>query len=189
MSQASETRRIAVFCGSSPGEDPIYREAAVELGELLVKRGFGLVYGGGNVGLMGAVADTVMEGGGEVIGVIPRMLVEREVAHHGITDLRVVGSMHERKRLMYQLSDALLALPGGIGTFEELFEALTWNQLGLHHKRCGLLNVAGYYDALAEMLGKASDEGFIRAPHREYLTIETDPGRLLDRLAEAPSPK
>ena len=186
MSETSKLQRVAVFCGSSPGADPIYREAAVELGELLVRRGLGLVYGGGNVGLMGTVADTVMEGGGEVVGVIPRMLVEREVAHHGITDLRVVGSMHERKRLMYQLSGAMLALPGGMGTFEELFEALTWNQLGLHQKRCGLLNVAGYYDPLAEMVDKAVEEGFVRTPHREYLCVETDPGRLLDRLAEPP---
>ncbi|HEX9736018.1 MAG TPA: TIGR00730 family Rossman fold protein [Thermoanaerobaculia bacterium] len=175
-------QRVAVFCGSRHGAEPAYRRAAEELAALLVQRELGLVYGGGNVGLMGVLADSVMAGGGEVIGVIPEKLRAREVAHQGITDLQVVGSMHERKERIYRLADAVVALPGGIGTFEELFEALTWNQLGIHRKPCGLLNVEGYYDPLVAMIERAHEmEFFLR--HRELLAVASDAGALLDELA------
>src|ERR1043165_174167 len=141
-------RRVCVFCGSSPGARPEYRQAAEAMGRLLASRRIGLVYGGGNVGLMGLLADAALSAGGEVIGVIPRHLDAREVAHRGLPDLRVVASMHERKALMADLSDAFIALPGGLGTLEEMFEILTWAQLGLHRKPCGLLNVLGYFDRL-----------------------------------------
>jgi uncharacterized protein (TIGR00730 family) len=176
-------KRLAVFCGSRFGDQEAYRDAARSLGNLLVERGITLVYGGGDVGLMGTIADTVMGRGGEVVGVIPQSLVDREVAHHGITELHVVDGMHDRKALIYHLSDAALALPGGIGTFEELFEALTWNQLGIHAMPCGLLNVGGYYDPLAAMIRSATEHGFIEAPER-FLLVESDADRLLDRLAE-----
>jgi len=175
-------QRVAVFCGSRYGTEPAYRQAAAELAELLVRRRLGLVYGGGNVGLMGVIADAVMAGGGEVIGVIPEALRAREVAHQGITELHVVGSMHERKELIYRLADAVVAMPGGIGTFEELFEALTWNQLGIHRKPCGLLNVAGYYDPLVAMVERAGEQQFVPRPH-ELLAVASDAARLLDELA------
>lgn len=175
-------RRVAVFCASRNGTEPVYRQAAVDFGELLLRRGLGLVYGGGNVGLMGVIADAVMAGGGEVIGVIPERLRDREVAHQGITELHVVASMHERKALIYSLADAVVALPGGIGTFEELFEALTWNQLGIHRKPCGLYNVAGYYDPLVAMIERAGDKQFVPRP-RELLAVASDAAQLLDELA------
>ncbi len=176
-------KRIAVFCGSRPGTDPIYGETATALGRRLAERGLGLVYGGGKVGLMGMIADAVLEAGGEVIGVIPQSLEEREVAHRGLSRLHVVDSMHDRKALMYHLSDAMVALPGGIGTFDEFFEALTWNQLGLHDKPCGLLNVAGYYDPLVAMIGRAHEKGYVSAWNR-FLLIDDDGASLLDRLLE-----
>lgn len=179
-------RRVCVFCGSSPGAHPAYREAAEAVGRLLVARGLGLVYGGGNVGLMGVIADAVLAGGGEAIGVIPRHLEAREVAHRGLTELRVVGSMHERKALMADLSDAFLALPGGLGTLEELFEVATWRMLGIHDKPLGLLNVRGYYDDLARLIEHAVNERFVRPEHRALLTIGTDPAALLDALQSAP---
>ncbi len=179
-----ELKRICVFCGSHFGADPAYRSAAVELGERMVERGLGLVYGGGNVGLMGVVADTVMASGGEVIGVIPRTLRDREVAHQGITELRVVDSMHERKRLMYEQAEAVLALPGGIGTFDELFEAMTWNQLGIHLKPAGLLNVGGYFDPLVAMLDRALEQGFIGRTYRDFLLAEPTVCAVLDALAD-----
>lgn len=175
-------RRVAVFCGSRHGAEPAYRRAAEELGGLLVRRELGLVYGGGNVGLMGVLADAVMAGGGEVIGVIPEQLRAREVAHRGVTELLVVGSMHERKERIYRLADAVVALPGGIGTFEELFEALTWNQLGIHRKPCGLLNVAGYYDPLVAMIERAGEKQFVPRVH-QLLAVASDAARLLDELA------
>lgn len=174
-------KRLAVFCGSRHGDDEVFTAAARSFGELLLARGCALVYGGGDVGLMGVLADTVMDGGGEVIGVIPEALKDREVAHLGLTRLHVVATMHERKALMYELSDAVAALPGGLGTFDELFEALTWNQLGFHRHPCGLLNVAGYFDPLAEMVRRASAHGFVHRPE-ELLLIDEDPRRLLDRL-------
>ena len=182
QSSLSRVERICVFCGASPGARPEYRDATAELARLLAQEGIGVVYGGGGVGLMGALADAVITAGGEVTGVIPRALVDREIAHRDVIDMRVVGSMHERKALMADLADAFIALPGGLGTLEELFEVYTWAQLGLHQKPCGLLNVAGYYDAMAEFLTHAVDERFVREEHRELLMIETEPGTLIDRL-------
>lgn len=153
------------------------------MGTLLAERGIGLVYGGGNVGLMGVIADAAMAAGGEVIGVIPRALADREIAHTGITQLRVVDSMHTRKAMMAELSDAFVAMPGGFGTFEELFEAITWTQLGLHRKPCGLLNVAGFYSPLAVFIGQAVSEGFIRPVHRAAIVVDDDPARLLNTLS------
>jgi uncharacterized protein (TIGR00730 family) len=176
-------RRVCVFCGSSAGVRPQYAAAARELGGLLAHRGVGLVYGGAEVGLMGAVADAVIEGGGEAIGVIPRQLVDREIAHRSLADLRVVGSMHERKALMTELSDAFVVLPGGSGTLDELFEAFTWSQLGIHDKPIGLVDVEGYWEPLLSFLDHAVDEGFLRADHRASLRVARDPGELLELLA------
>ena len=173
---------MCVFCGSSPGLRASYGEAAEELGNLLVERGITLVYGGAGVGLMGRLADTVMDAGGEAIGVIPRALVDREIAHAGLTDLRVVESMHERKALMADLADAFVALPGGLGTLEELFEVYTWAQLGLHRKPCGLLNVEGYYDGIAAFLDHAVGERFLGEGHRRLLLVEPEVPRLFERL-------
>jgi uncharacterized protein (TIGR00730 family) len=177
-------RRICVFCGASPGARPEYAEATTELARLLVADGIGVVYGGGGVGLMGVLADAVLDAGGEIIGVIPRALVDREIAHRDVSDMRVVGSMHERKALMAELADAFIALPGGLGTLEELFEVYTWAQLGLHRKPCALLNVEGYYDAVAGFLTHAVEEGFLRKEHREMLMVESVPRALLERLRE-----
>ena len=175
-------RRICVFCGSSSGNDVVYRQAAQAVGRLLSQRGIELVYGGGNVGLMGMVADACLEGGGRVIGVIPEALKNKELAHHGLTDLRVVGSMHERKALMADLSDAFIALPGGYGTWDEFCEVLTWSQLGIQHKACALLDVNGYYGPLLAMADKAVSEGFLREVHRGLMLSDDAPTRLLDRL-------
>jgi uncharacterized protein (TIGR00730 family) len=172
-----------VFSGSSPGADGAYRAAACDVGHRLADRGIELVYGGAHVGLMGVVADTALEAGAEVIGVIPQGLVDREIAHTGLTDLRIVGSMHERKAQMAELADAFVALPGGLGTLEELFEVATWSQLGLHRKPCGLLNVLGYYDGLAAMLDHAVAERFLRAENRAILIVESEPAAMVDALA------
>ena len=174
--------RICVFCGASPGARPAYRDAAARLARVLAGNGIVAVYGGGGVGMMGALADAVIAEGGELTGVIPRWLVDREVAHRDVMDMRVVGSMHERKALMAELSDAFVALPGGIGTLEELFEVYTWAQLGLHRKPCGLLNVEGYFDGIADFLAHAVAERFLRQETRELLMIETDPARLIERV-------
>jgi uncharacterized protein (TIGR00730 family) len=176
-------RRVCVYCGSSPGRDPAYREAAVALVHALAERGIGVVYGGAHVGLMGVVADEALAAGAEVIGVIPQALVDREIAHTGLDDLRVVGSMHERKAQMAELADAFVALPGGLGTLEELFEVATWSQLGLHVKPCGLLNVLGYYDGLAGMLDHAVSERFLRPENRAIILVEADPSAMVDALA------
>ena len=181
-SGAFELQRICVFCGSHSGADPAFKAAAIELGEQMVERGLGLVYGGGNVGLMGAMADAALAAGGEVIGVIPSSLRDREAAHHGVTELLVVETMHERKRLMYGRAQAVAALPGGIGTFDELFESLTWNQLGIHQKPAALLNVGGYFDPLVAMLDRAVDCGFVGAEHREFLQVAPTVTALLDAL-------
>jgi uncharacterized protein (TIGR00730 family) len=173
---------ICVFCGANHGKRPAYREAAHTVGELLAQRGITLVYGGGNVGLMGTVADACLASGGHVIGVIPKALAEKEIAHAGLTELRVVGSMHERKALMADLADAFLSLPGGFGTWDEFCEVLTWSQLGLQKKACAFLNVEGYYDALLSLANRAADDGFIRPEHRELLLVDTEAERLLDRL-------
>jgi uncharacterized protein (TIGR00730 family) len=182
QSSLLRVERICVFCGASPGARPEYRDATAALARLLVKDDIGVVYGGGGVGLMGALADAVLAEGGEVIGVIPRALVDREIAHRDVTDMRVVGSMHERKALMAELAGAFIALPGGLGTLEELFEVYTWAQLGLHRKPCALLNVEGYFDGIEDFLSHAVAERFLREEHRELLMIERDPGALLDRI-------
>jgi uncharacterized protein (TIGR00730 family) len=171
--------RLCVFCGSSPGRNPAYMEAARQLGELLARQGIGLVYGGASVGLMGAVADAAKAGGGEVIGVIPKALATVEVAHTGLEDLRVVKSMHQRKALMAELSDGFIALPGGIGTLEELFEVWTWGALGEHAKPCGLLNIAGFYDGLAGFMDHVAGEQFLKPEYRAMLHVESEPAALL----------
>ncbi|MEA2377717.1 MAG: hypothetical protein QOD13_1624 [Thermoleophilaceae bacterium] len=176
--------RVCVFCGSSPGARPAYAEATAELGRLLAADGIGLVYGGGAVGLMGVLADSVLAAGGEAIGVIPQALVDREIGHSGLTELRVVGSMHERKALMAELADAFVALPGGLGTLEELFEVYTWAQLGLHRKPCGLLDVEHYYAGIVEFLEHAVREGFVREEHRAMLMVDRHPRALIERLRE-----
>ena len=176
-------KRICIYCGSSLGNNRAYREAATAMGAVLAARRIGLVYGGGNVGLMGVVADAVLAGGGEVIGVIPRSLANREIAHHGVTDLRVVDSMHTRKAMMADLSDAFIAMPGGVGTFEEFFEAVTWTQLGVHRKPCGLLNAGGFYTPLVLFIDQAVTEGFIKPVHRASIVVDDDPARLLDTMA------
>ena len=182
--------RICVFCGSRPGSRPEYTEQARRLGELLATRNIGLVYGGGSVGLMGVVADAVMRAGGDVTGIIPEALATKELAHRRLTDLRVVDSMHERKALMAELSDAVIALPGGFGTFEELFEMITWSQLGLHRKPVGILNVAGFYDGLLALVDHAIDEGFIPPEHRGLILTADRPDELVDLIAgyEPPPP-
>jgi uncharacterized protein (TIGR00730 family) len=178
-------KRVCVYCGSNSGSDPAYTQAARELGAALVRRGWGLVYGGGRVGLMGTIADAVLAGGGNVIGIIPEALVKMEVAHHGLTELRVVRSMHERKALMVELADAFIAMPGGYGTLDEFCEVLTWAQLGMHHKPHGLLNISGYYDSLLAFFDHAVATKFIRSAHRELIHTATQPERLLELLAEA----
>jgi uncharacterized protein (TIGR00730 family) len=181
-SKTATPRRVAVFCGSNCGADPSFTAAAQDFGRLLCAQGHALVYGGGDVGLMGVIADTMMAAGGQVLGVIPRLLVEREVAHRGITELILVESMHDRKRRMYELADVMIAMPGGIGTFEEIFEALTWNQLGIHKKPCGLLNIGGYYDPLVAQLEHAVRQGFVRQSLDSMLAVASDAELLLARL-------
>ena len=171
-------QRLCVFCGSSLGTQSAYVRATQELGRVLSQHGIGLVYGGGKVGLMGTLADSCLSNGGRVVGVMPRGLVEKEIAHAGLTQLRVVESMHERKALMADLADAFVALPGGYGTWEEFCEVLTWSQLGLHRKACALLNVNGYYDPLLAMADQAVKEGFLHDVHRELLLADTNPARL-----------
>jgi hypothetical protein len=173
---------LCVYCGSSTGDDPAFADAASALGRVLVARGIGLVYGGGHVGLMGVLADAVLAAGGEAHGVITRTLAEREVAHERLTSLQVVETMHERKARMSERADAFVMLPGGYGTLDEFFEAVTWTQLGIHTKACGVLNVDGFYDALAALLGHAAHEGFIRPAHRGLVIVEPDPDALLDAL-------
>jgi uncharacterized protein (TIGR00730 family) len=176
---------VCVFCGSSAGSDPAYAEAARAVGAVLAERGLRLVYGGGRVGLMGAVADAALAAGGRVVGVIPKQIVDLEVGHRGLgDDLRVVGSMHERKALMAELADAFIAMPGGIGTFEELFEIFTWAQLGLHSKPLGLLDVAGYYGPLAAMLDHAVSAGFLRPETRGMLVMDDSLDALLQRFED-----
>ncbi len=176
-------QRIAVFCGASAGGDPAFAEAARHTGQLLARRGLGLVYGGGRVGLMGVIADAVLAAGGQAIGVMPRNLFPKEVGHPGLTEMRAVGSMHERKALMADLADGFIALPGGYGTLDEFCEILTWAQLGLHRKPCGLLNVAGYYTAFLAFLDHACGQGFIQPQFRDLVLADDEAGRLLDRLA------
>ena len=175
-------RTLCVYCGSSPGNDPAFAEAARTVGTLIGREGWQLVYGGGRAGLMGIVADAALAAGAPVIGVIPESLMARELGHPGLTELHVVETMHQRKTMMAERADAFVALPGGIGTFEELFEVWTWRQLGYHDKPVGLLNVAGYYDALLAFLDQATGKGFMRAAQHELLQVHTDPRTLLARL-------
>lgn len=176
-------KRVCVFCGSRDGTRDQYVASARGMGQALARRGIGLVYGGGGIGLMGVLADAALSAGGDVIGVIPEALVAREVAHQGLGDLRVVASMHERKALMADLSDAFVALPGGLGTLEEFCEALTWAQLGIHRKPCGLLNVEGFFDPLLSFFDHAVRERFVSPDHRSLVVVEEDPERLLDALS------
>jgi uncharacterized protein (TIGR00730 family) len=173
-------RRLCVFSGSSPGGHPDYAQAAEELGRALAVQGIGVVYGGAEVGLMGTIADAALDAGGEVVGVIPQALVDREIAHTGLSELHVVGSMHERKAMMADLADGFIALPGGMGTLEELFEVYTWTQLGLHSKPLGLLDVRGYYTQLAAFLDHAVAERFVTAEHREMLVVEQRAAALIE---------
>ncbi len=175
--------QIAVFCGSSTGTDPRHADAAEALGRELAARGLGLVYGGASVGLMGRLADACLEAGGRVVGVIPVGLFRREVPHTGLDELVEVTSMHERKRIMYELADAFVALPGGLGTLEELAEVLTWVQLGLLSKPAGLLDVGGHFGGLLEWFDRAVRDGFLRPEHRNSLLVDDDPGALLDALS------
>ena len=177
---------IGVFCGSAVGSKPEYASAARALGRLLAEQEITLVYGGGRIGLMGVVADAALEVGGRVVGVIPKILYRKEVAHEGLTELRVVESMSERKAVIGELSDAFIALPGGIGTLDEIFEVWTWTQLGLQHKLCGLLDVGGYFGPLIEFVDRAVVEGFLRPAHRSALLVDTDATRLVERLAADP---
>lgn len=185
-------RRVCVFCGSSSGNRTEYGAATTRMATELVARNLTLVYGGARAGLMGLLADAVLDAGGEVVGVIPQALVDREIAHRGLTELRVVQSMHERKAVMADLADAFVALPGGFGTFEEFCEAVTWTQLGLHRKRCGVLNVAGFFDPLLSLFDRAVGDGFLKPQNRAIVVSEADPAALLTRLSlplEMPEPK
>jgi uncharacterized protein (TIGR00730 family) len=175
-------KRICVFCGSNQGARAEYRRAAIEFAEVLAARRIGLVYGGASVGLMGLIADTMLACGGEAIGVIPRMLVDREVAHRKLSELREVNSMHERKALMAELADGFATLPGGFGTLEEFTEVVSWRLLGLHQKPCGLLNVSGYFDGLLQFLDHAVAQQFIKPVHRANILVEEHPAQLIDRL-------
>ena len=176
-------RRVCVFCGSSAGCDPRYAEQAAALARELVSRGMGVVFGGGSVGLMGVLADELLASGGAVTGVIPHGLAARELAHRGVADMRVVPTMHARKALMAELADSFVALPGGMGTLEELFEIVTWSQLGIHRKPIGVLNVAGYYDPLVALLDHAVAGGFVPPQSRGLVIVDEEPARLLDRMA------
>ena len=178
-----ELTSVAVYCGSNWGNDPAYGEAAAALGQTLARRGIGLVYGGGHVGLMGTIADAVTEHGGATHGVITEALEAKEIAHHGLTSLRVVATMHERKQAMADAADAFIMLPGGFGTLDEFFEVVTWTQLGIHAKPCGILDVAGYFAPLRAMVDGAVAAGFVHPAHREMIVLDDDPARLLDRLA------
>lgn len=181
--------RLCVFCGSSAGNDPVYMEQATRLGEALAKAGIGLVYGGASVGLMGAVADAALAHGGEVIGVIPHALKQKEIAHQGLQDLRVVDSMHERKALMAELSDGFIAMPGGVGTLEELFEVWTWAQLGYHDKPCALFNVNGFYDGLSAFLAHVVNQAFLRDEHRNMVIVQNSVEALLEAIQTYEPPK
>jgi uncharacterized protein (TIGR00730 family) len=183
MSSVREPRAVAVYCGSNAGADPAFAAAAAGLGTLLGRRGIRLVYGGGEVGLMGVLADAVRAAGGDVLGVITRALVDKEIAHPGLAKLTVVGTMHERKAAMADAADAFIMLPGGYGTFDEFFEAVSWTQLGIHDKPCGVLDVDGYFGPLRALLDGATRQGFVSEVHRELVITDDDPARLLDRLA------
>ena len=181
-------KRLCVYCGSSSGRQPVYAQVARQLARAMVNRNIDLVYGGASVGIMGEIANAVLEEGGDVIGIIPKGLFKKEVAHTGVTELREVDSMHERKSLMADLSDGFIALPGGFGTIEEIFEIITWSQLGMHRKPCGLLNVCHYYDKLIDFLDQAVTEQFIKAAHHSTILVDECPDALLGKFEvyEAP---
>lgn len=181
-------RSVCVFCGSSEGGNPAYAAAARQIAAVLVRRGLRLVYGGGRVGLMGALADAALAAGGEVIGVIPEALVSKELAHRGLSDLRIVGTMHERKALMADLSDGFITLPGGFGTLEEFLEVLSWAQLSIHTKPCGLLDIENYYGPMIELFDRAVTEGFVAPDHRALVLTERDPDLLLDLMERYTAP-
>lgn len=185
----SGPKRLCVYCGSSTGSDPVYRQAAEALGDALAVGGYGLVYGGASKGLMGVIADRVLARGGEVIGVIPQSLKDKEIAHTGLSQLHVVDSMHDRKSMMAVLSDGFIAMPGGTGTLEEIIETLTWGQLQFHDKACGLLNVGGYFDHLLAFLDHAMSQQFLRPAHRAMLQVAERPDELLLRLADYAAPR
>lgn len=178
----SNLHRICVYCGSSPGDDPAHRATAQALGGFLAREGLTVVYGGGNIGLMGAVADGALAAGGQVIGVIPQSLLEKELGHRGVTELHVTGSMHERKQMMVDLSDGFIALPGGFGTLDELFETLTWLQLGFHHKPVGILNIGGFFDGLIGFIRHMSQSGFLKPEHADCVLVESSAQKLLSRM-------
>lgn len=181
--------RIAIYCGANGGNDPLYRQAAARVAAFLAGQGIGLVYGGGNVGLMGCIADAALKAGGQVIGVIPQSLMEKELGHGGVTELHVVRSMHERKQMMVDLSDGFIALPGGFGTLDELFETLTWLQLSFHAKPVGLLNVNGFFDGLLLFLDHMASQGFLKQEHRECLLVAEDPAELLAKMRSFRAPE
>lgn len=180
--------RIAIYCGANGGHNPLYKEAAAGMARYLAEQGIGLVYGGGNVGLMGTIADAALAAGGEVIGVIPQSLMDKELGHGGITELHVVGSMHERKQRMVDLADGFIALPGGFGTLDELFETLTWLQLSFHGKPVGLLNVNGFFDRLLPFLDHMRDEGFLKEAHRACVLLACSPAALLEQMRAFKAP-
>jgi uncharacterized protein (TIGR00730 family) len=181
-------KKVCVFCGSSAGNRPVYRESAAQLGNQLAASGITLVFGGGRVGLMGVLADSVLQGGGEVIGVMPRALAEKEIAHSSLTHLHIVETMHERKALMADLADSFVLLPGGFGSWEEFCEVVTWLQLGMHRKPCGILNVAGYYDGLLALTAHAVGEGFLALAYKEMVIVRDNVEQLLSQLNTAPLP-
>jgi uncharacterized protein (TIGR00730 family) len=181
-------KSICLYCGSSPGTNPAYRDAAAQFGETLAERKIRLIYGGGSVGLMGVAADACLARGGEVIGVIPKLLMEKEVGHKGVSKMHIVNNMHERKALMTDLADGFIALPGGYGTLDELFEALTWLQLGYHGKPVGILNVAGFFDGLITFLDHARDERFLRDLHRDALCVDENLALLIDKMQQVEVP-
>lgn len=181
---ANPLLNVCVYCGSSSGRDDVYTRQAKQLGKLLVQNNMGLIYGGAKIGVMGAIADTVIREGGSVTGIIPEQLVDREVAHNGLTQMHIVNGMHERKALMAEKADAFVALPGGFGTLDELFEILTWSQLGIHQKPCGLLNIGGYFDALETFINNAVKQGFVRSEHKERLRIHQKTESLVTEIKE-----
>jgi len=188
QSQPRPIQQIGVYCGSATGSNPAYAQAAAALGQLLAREKIALVYGGGKVGLMGVLADAVLAAKGEAIGVMPRSLVEKEIAHTGLTHLHVVESMHQRKQMMVDLADAFVLLPGGFGSWEEFCETVTWLQLGIHRKPCAILNAAGYYNAFLSLMDHAAAEGFLRPAHKEMIIVRDDPASLLSALRSAPPP-
>lgn len=186
--KSEKLKSICVFCGSNPGNDPAYLAAATSLGKTIAEQGYKLVYGGAEVGLMGAVADAALEAGGHVIGVMPKALIDKEIEHKGLTELRSVSSMHERKALMADLSDGFIALPGGVGTLEEIFEIWTWAQLGHHDKPLAFMNIAGFYDPLSTFLDHQSDEGFVRKGHRDMAIFSSSAEEILTAFANYDAP-